>query len=602
MESHRHHEPYPGHYPPPHSLYPPSMYTDPYGGYYGPPVVHPPPQGQIYRKEPLLPGSSADKKIEEEEEDNEPLTLVSVCRLLTAMEDYLGSLGPKCIDLLSKALALEKIKANSSDQLLSEETCVFFETVKEKFKGLLAANMVSEKKERAVKKAVQKIAGLIHTATKKTDTTKEVKEKSDFIVTNTEEFTGLISRIKSALIVQGKTDITSAQLDHLLSFFLEIARYNSQSSKTVTVNEFLMRNKNVGDENQEGAENGGSTALESLTDSDLQTLLQNFRDLSSEEQHDLISYLKKLESTDPDRVTYLRSFVGGFDDLSGVGQKQISSPINNLNKNKSKMLDLDLDEDVVDPRLANANNAGEYRKKSPEIERRFNNSVKNSNDKENSSKPTSTNMFDSDDDDDYTYDDLAKSVRQSDQFKKIDNEELIGKALSMADTQNLIANLMGSLQQSISKTTTAPENPGPVIPGLSATHFLHNQQQQPSHSLLENTHLTYYQQQQQQQHQSYDRQFQQHNLDYNSSHDNAQSSQASKAPIFPIQIPRQNPITMQPNQMHIQQKATQVQHTAYQNLNMQRGATASYVRSQPQQPQQTNQQIGQQTFYQYYRK
>ncbi|KAK9882962.1 hypothetical protein WA026_001179 [Henosepilachna vigintioctopunctata] len=49
--------------------------------------------------------------------------------------------------------------------------------------------------------------------------------------------------------------------------------------------------------------------MEGLSDSDLQTLLQNFKDLSTEEQHGLINYLKKLEAKEPERVEKLRKFV-----------------------------------------------------------------------------------------------------------------------------------------------------------------------------------------------------------------------------------------------------------------------------------------------------
>ncbi len=49
--------------------------------------------------------------------------------------------------------------------------------------------------------------------------------------------------------------------------------------------------------------------MESLSDSDLKALLQNFKDLSSDEQHGLINFLKKLEATDSTRVERLRAYV-----------------------------------------------------------------------------------------------------------------------------------------------------------------------------------------------------------------------------------------------------------------------------------------------------
>lgn len=50
-------------------------------------------------------------------------------------------------------------------------------------------------------------------------------------------------------------------------------------------------------------------AMDGLSDSDLETLLRNFNELSAEEQHSLIAYLKKLEVREPQRVERLRRFV-----------------------------------------------------------------------------------------------------------------------------------------------------------------------------------------------------------------------------------------------------------------------------------------------------
>lgn len=49
-------------------------------------------------------------------------------------------------------------------------------------------------------------------------------------------------------------------------------------------------------------ERSNPNSMENLSDSDLQTLLQNFKDLSTEEQMNLINYLKKLELDEPERV------------------------------------------------------------------------------------------------------------------------------------------------------------------------------------------------------------------------------------------------------------------------------------------------------------
>lgn len=52
----------------------------------------------------------------------------------------------------------------------------------------------------------------------------------------------------------------------------------------------------------ETPEKSTTSNMENLSDSDLQTLLQNFKDLSTDEQMNLINYLKKMELDEPDRV------------------------------------------------------------------------------------------------------------------------------------------------------------------------------------------------------------------------------------------------------------------------------------------------------------
>jgi hypothetical protein len=55
--------------------------------------------------------------------------------------------------------------------------------------------------------------------------------------------------------------------------------------------------------------------LENLTDEDLKTLLRNFSDLTEDEQNHLISYLTKIEKTNPARVDKLRKYVNIGDEI-----------------------------------------------------------------------------------------------------------------------------------------------------------------------------------------------------------------------------------------------------------------------------------------------
>lgn len=98
--------------------------------------------------------------------DDTPKTVVDCLRLLTALEDQLGSLAPKVIQLLSSALAMENNRKFSSKHLMEDEdNRVLLETVKEKLKGVIIADVVDdEQKIKAIKKAIKSITLVFHEA------------------------------------------------------------------------------------------------------------------------------------------------------------------------------------------------------------------------------------------------------------------------------------------------------------------------------------------------------------------------------------------------------------------------------------------------------
>lgn len=68
-------------------------------------------------------------------------------------------------------------------------------------------------------------------------------------------------------------------------------------------------------------------AMDGLSDSDLETLLKNFNELSAEEQHSLIAYLKKLEAKEPERVERLRQYVS---EAASTAPKEPTPPPENM--------------------------------------------------------------------------------------------------------------------------------------------------------------------------------------------------------------------------------------------------------------------------------
>lgn len=86
---------------------------------------------------------------------NEPLGVISVLRLFNALENQLGSLGPQAVQLLSRAVLVEKNNQNPNDLMMEKEFYIFFATAREKLKGQYFANMIDSNIIVAVKKTIQ---------------------------------------------------------------------------------------------------------------------------------------------------------------------------------------------------------------------------------------------------------------------------------------------------------------------------------------------------------------------------------------------------------------------------------------------------------------
>lgn len=305
------------------------------------------------------------KNVVEDESENSEVTVVSVCRLLTALESELGTLGSIVLDLLSQALSLEKLKPNSSDEiLLTTENCVVFETIKEKFKGLLILDVLAVNKVLAVKKSVQYIAKLMHQA-KVLDSKKIKNSATEILMLGERE--AMAIEVTKALVAQGKTDISTEELEALIDMYVE-AKNSQAEEETPEVEEEQMEevkvpvlpevSKVIPATTSESNIDKEKNQLDLLTDNDLKTLLRNFGDLSTEEQNHLISFLQKIEKQNPSRVEKLRKYVNmGEDDVDCDSDNGDVSPprpsaIPTIENNRP-LFNLDDEDDYDDYQLVN---------------------------------------------------------------------------------------------------------------------------------------------------------------------------------------------------------------------------------------------------------
>ncbi|XP_022820122.1 uncharacterized protein CG7065-like isoform X2 [Spodoptera litura] len=280
--------------------------------------------------------------------------VVATLRQLVALEDYLGSLGPRIVDLLAEALKMEKEKANSSEALLdSEKAVVLIETAKEKLKGAVQAGLVAPAAAAALRAAIVRAAATLHEADKRAKRKQEAQKPVEPSKPAAVPVAGvgevdraqIAQQMAEALIAQGKTDVSSEDLAALVDAVvgmaeakkraaedakkataLSIMQPTLQSVKTLTPKpsgtaSALQLLQSAYDDNEKMMDQSIShapDAMDGLSDSDLETLLKNFNELSAEEQHSLIAYLKKMETKEPQRVERLRQYVS---DAAAVAPK-----------------------------------------------------------------------------------------------------------------------------------------------------------------------------------------------------------------------------------------------------------------------------------------
>ncbi|XP_017005265.2 uncharacterized protein [Drosophila takahashii] len=169
----------------------------------------------------------------------EPPNVIHVLRLLTALENYLGSLGPFITEMLVKALQTQKIYPEKVHTLiLTAENCAILETVKEKFTGLLISQIYDPAKERALKKAISDTELLLQEASKYNHPKESAQraEKPNLPMANQNTIspdkpldkTQLAAKLASSLVSQGKTSINREELQKILQVYTMIEQKKRQ--------------------------------------------------------------------------------------------------------------------------------------------------------------------------------------------------------------------------------------------------------------------------------------------------------------------------------------------------------------------------------------
>lgn len=304
--------PFPPRYPP-HMMFPPGVrprfltrMPPPYG-IPGMPPPMPPPSGKVFEA---------------------PLNIITVLRTLTVLENQLGSLGPKVVNLLSEALAMEKNKPTSSVMLMHDENCVLFETTKEKLRGQLMTGVVERHLVNATRHAIKSVEALLFHAPKIQKQSEAPSHADDDGI----DKEAIAKQIAAALVAQGRPDVTNEELEVLIDAVIQMAKQQAESSggevntKTIlsqitgnnseeqpsSVEESKHRSGTSGLDILQSSyddDNGRDESMEQLSEQDVKDLLRNFKTLSRKEQVGLITYLSELEAVDPVKVKVYRKYL-----------------------------------------------------------------------------------------------------------------------------------------------------------------------------------------------------------------------------------------------------------------------------------------------------
>ncbi|RZF38233.1 hypothetical protein LSTR_LSTR005594 [Laodelphax striatellus] len=274
--------------------------------------------------------------------------VISVLRLITVLESMLGVLAPKIVTLLSKALSMDKVKAGSSEDILyNEEDCVLLEIVKEKLKGLFFAGLVERHLVNTTKYTIKNIEELLSKAPrsfgKRTDPLPTPVKPSIPVIApappppappkqvtvpgiGTVDRMAIAEQIATALISQGRTDVSEQELESLIDAVVASTSEEqsappstSQSQSQTQASGALTLLQSAYDEEDADIDRGDPHILSktlpliesvdiitNLSDYDLRTLVEHFNRLQPVNQTKVINYLRAVEKTAPSRFQKLQ--------------------------------------------------------------------------------------------------------------------------------------------------------------------------------------------------------------------------------------------------------------------------------------------------------
>lgn len=260
-------------------------------------------------------------------QNDETVTVISVLRMLVALENMLGSLAPQAIDLLQTAIGMEGLKPDSSSTLLNNSNyCILFETIREKFKGLLMGDLVAANLQRNIRSAIDDITSLLQSAERAKifyvlPTFKETTPQAQTFLSieASNNFNMMASLNQSIPKAQPEPQISvqmkSPKKCYVPPSFNQIEKTTSPPQRQTSLlidSPTPSFNESVETTSQQHERfspppimDGNEAAV--LEDSEIKTLMTKFAYLSAKDKKNFVDFLNKLRISDPNRLMRLKN-------------------------------------------------------------------------------------------------------------------------------------------------------------------------------------------------------------------------------------------------------------------------------------------------------
>ncbi|XP_040569387.1 uncharacterized protein [Lepeophtheirus salmonis] len=261
----------------------------------------------------LGPSPTLEKRIAtNHEDDNKEVTVISTFRLLSALESILDDLGPTVIYLLAKANSMEVNEGfgSSSKMVNEQEVFIVFWKAREKLDYKLKNQLIDGSQAPTSQVCIKNINILI----KKSKC--ELPQEMCYSDANNESSVkaAIAKTVVEQFVAQGKP-ITESQLASIVEMEYDRVKDSIPTSSSSGVSKIQSRQPidltelSKKPEKEELVTPNSEEDLERMTCHQLANIFKRFREFNKITRCRILDYMKKIEKTNPARVTEMKKII-----------------------------------------------------------------------------------------------------------------------------------------------------------------------------------------------------------------------------------------------------------------------------------------------------